>query len=406
MIPMHLRPAAVLTLVLGLGLSAPHAALAQNSPTAREIMQLNGEMQDSTTAFQAVQKARRWLVSAQDTSLRVFLHRAIVTGLIVGRAPGKMVVAAADSALRTFKGQPLQQLVINGEVAQYLVNHGDLAERALAMARAAALGVPPDPQFDPFRGFALGTLGEAYLLNNRPDSAVIVLKRALAVAPDSQRVLHTLGDAYARTRKTDLAIDSYARSVGVYLGPDTSAMTPLRALWAADKRPADQLDARVASARAASKKSVLDSHRFERPAPAWTLADLDGKSWTLAQHAGKVVVLDFWGTWCGPCRQELPVFQQMYERYKDRGVVFYGVNWERTAPGQDPKSIVRDFMAKNGLSFPVVLDDQRTAQTSYDIEAFPTLFLIDKSGQIRFKNVGVTPGIEKVLADQIESLIE
>ncbi len=406
MIPTRLRPAAVLILLFGLGLLAPRVTLAENAPTAREIMELNTEVQDSTRAFAAVQKARHWLAGAQDSSLRTFLHRAIVTGLIVGNAPGKMVVAAADSALRTFRSQPLQQVVINGEVAQYLVNHGDLPDRALSMARLAALNVPPDPQYDPFRGYALGTLGEAYLLNNRADSAVVVLKRALAVAPDSQRVLHTLGNAYAKTKQTDLAIDAYARSVGVYLGRDTSALAPLRGLWLANHRPLDQLDVRVAAARSASRKSVLDAHRFERPAPAWSLADLDGKSWTLAQHSGKVVVLDFWGTWCGPCRQELPVFQQMYERFKERGVVFYGVNWERTMPGQDPKAIVRDFMAKNGLNFPVVLDEQRTAQTSYDIEAFPTLFLIDKRGQIRFKNVGVTPGIEQILADQIESLLD
>ena len=158
--------------------------------------------------------------------------------------------------------------------------------------------------------------------------------------------------------------------------------------------------------RAAGRNAVLDSHRWERPAPAWTLPDLDGKSHQLADFAGKVVVLDFWGTWCGPCRQELPIYQKMFERYRDKGVVFYGVNWERTMPGQDPKPAVRDYLTKNGLTFPVVLDHERTAQTAYDIEAFPTVFLIDKTGKIRFRNVGVEPNIEHVLADQIESLLD
>ena len=380
--------------------------LGSGAPTAREIMQLNSEVQDSAKAYQAVQKARRWLAGTSDSSLRVFLHRAIVTGLIVGNAPGKMVVAAADSALRTFKSQPLQQVVINGEVAQYLVNHGDMPPRALAMARAAALGVPADPQYDPFRGFALGTLGEAYLLNDRPDSALIALKRALPISPDSQRVLRSLGAAYEKSKQEDLAIDSYVRSLGVYQAPDTTAMTAARALWLKRGRPLAKLEERVAAARAAGRNSVLDSHRYEKPAPGWTLPDLDGKNHQLADFAGKVVVLDFWGTWCGPCRQELPIYQQMYERYKDKGVVFYGVNWERTMPGQDPKPAVRDYLLKNGLTFPVVLDHERVAQTAYDIEAFPTLFLIDKTGKIRFRNVGVEPNIEHVLADQIESLLD
>lgn len=417
MTPTPLRSAAALALVLALAAAIalgarpahatdPDGGPAAGAPTARDIMQLNTEVQDSAKAFGAVQKARRWLAGAQDSSLRVFLHRVIINGLIVGNAPGKMVVAAADSALRTFKGQPLQQVVINGEVAQYLVNHGDLAPRALSMARAAALGVPADPQYDPFRGFALGTLGEAYLLNDRPDSALIVLKRALPISPDSQRVLRGMGAAYERTKQDDLAIDSYVRALGVYQASDTTALTSARALWLRKGRPLAKLEERVASARVAGKNAVLDSHRWERPAPAWTLPDLEGKSHQLADFAGKVVVLDFWGTWCGPCRQELPIYQKMFERYRDKGVVFYGVNWERTMPGQDPKPAVREYLTKNGLTFPVVLDHERTAQTAYDIEAFPTVFLIDKSGKIRYRNVGVEPNIEHVLADQIESLLD
>ena len=126
----------------------------------------------------------------------------------------------------------------------------------------------------------------------------------------------------------------------------------------------------------------------------------------MADFKGKVVVLDFWGTWCGPCREELPIFQRVYEQYRSRDVVFYGVNWERTGPGQDPKKLVRDYMAKFNYSFPVVLDHDRNAQVAYNIEAFPTVFLIDKTGQVRYRNVGLAPGIEQILTDQIESLLK
>ncbi len=339
--------------------------------------------------------------------MRVFLHRGIVSGMIVGRAPGHMVVAAADSALETFRKEPLQQVVIRGQVAQYLVNHRDLPKRALLFARTAVMGIPGDERYNPFRGFALGTLGEAYLQNDRPDSAVMVLQTALAMAPDTQRVLRQLGDAYRTLKKNDLAINAYSRSLAVFLADDTSAAAPLRELWLAKHGSLKGYDENIARYAEASRRRVaLDSRSYERAAPGWSLPDLDGKSLRLTDHKGKVVVLDFWGTWCGPCREELPIFQKVYERYRNKDVVFYGINWERSGPGTDVKKLVRDYMAKYGYSFPVVLDHDRVAQTAYDIEAFPTVFLIDKTGKIRYRNVGLSPGIEDILVAQIESLLK
>jgi len=184
-------------------------------------------------------------------------------------------------------------------------------------------------------------------------------------------------------------------------------MAPLRALWIKKNGSIAGLDAAVNASRTASRKSVaLDSRRYERPAPDWTLPDLAGKSFRLADYKGKVVVLDFWGSWCGPCRQELPVFQQMYERYREKDVVFFGVNWEKGGNGQDLKQLVRDFMSNNKYSFPVVLDHERSAQMAYDIQGFPTVYLIDRTGKIRYQNVGVADGIEHILSDQIDSLLE
>src|SRR5262249_39122124 len=125
-------------------------------PGAQEILQLNADFSDSARAYDAVKRARRYLRNNPDSAFRVFLHRGIINALIVGNAPGEMVVEAADSALATFPRDPLQRAVINGEVAQYLVNHGDLRPRSLRMARTAVLELPHDPRFNQFRGFALG----------------------------------------------------------------------------------------------------------------------------------------------------------------------------------------------------------------------------------------------------------
>jgi len=399
----------LLALLLGFATFATAPAAAGNRMAANDLINLNNALQDPARAPEAVKTVRSFLANHPDSLYAVYMRRMLLAGLIVSKAPGAEVAGAADTALRTFTGPEnrQQRAILSGEVAQYLVNRKELPQKALAMARSSYREVPPDPDSDALRGYALATLGEALLFNNRPDTAVVVLKRALEFSPDSARVLSKLGGAYEHQGKNDLAIDMYVRSLGVYLNSDTTSMTPLRALWIKKNGSIAGLDAAVDSARAASRKVVaLDSRRYERAAPDWTLPDLQGKNFRLADYKGKVVVLDFWGSWCGPCRQELPVFQQMYERYREKDVVFFGVNWEKGGNGQDLKQLVRDFMATNKYSFPVVLDHERNAQMAYDIQGFPTVYLIDRTGKIRYQNVGVAEGIEHILADQIDSLLE
>jgi thiol-disulfide isomerase/thioredoxin/Flp pilus assembly protein TadD len=399
----------LLALLIGFAAFRAAPAAAGNRMAANDLINLNNALQDPARAADAVKTVRSFLASNPDSVYALYMRRMLLAGLITSKAPGLEVAGAADTAIKTFTGEEnrQQRAILSGEVAQYLVNRKELPDRALKLARASYREVPPDPNSDALRGYALATLGEAFLFNNRADTAVVVLKRALEFSPDSARVLSKLGGAYEKGGKTDLAINSYVRSLGVYLNTDTTSMAPLRALWIKKNGSVAGLDAAVNSARASSRKNVaLDSRRYERPAPAWTLPDLQGKDFRLADYKGKVVVLDFWGSWCGPCRQELPVFQQMYERYRQKDVVFFGVNWEKGGNGQDLKQLVRDFMGKNNYNFPVVLDHERSAQMAYDIQGFPTVYLIDRTGMIRYQNVGVADGIEHILADQIESLLE
>jgi tetratricopeptide (TPR) repeat protein len=278
---------------------APVSQAQRGGPSAsREILELNQQLNDPATAFEAVRKAQRLLKGHPDSLIRAFLHRGIVTGMMVGKAPGYMLAEAADSALLAFRNEPLQQVAINGQVAQYLVNHADMPKRAQRMASAALKGLPNDERYSEFRAMAMGVLGEAYLLNGKPDSAILVLSAALPASPDSQKVLARLGAAYARQNKNDLAINAFSRSLGVYLGTDTTSAPVLRSLWIKKHGSLKGMDEHVARYAEASKKSVaLDARRYERTAPTWTLPDLDGKSYRLEDHRGKVVVLDFWGEW-------------------------------------------------------------------------------------------------------------
>ncbi len=397
-------------LALLLALAFLAAAVAPAAPARRlaanDLLEINAMVQDTARAAKAVPRIRDFLANQPDSTYAVYMRQMLLTALVVSHAPGRQVAGLADTVLRDPQRDPLQGILINGEVAQYLVNRGELPARALAMARAAYSDLPADPRFDPVRGFALATLGEALTANNRPDTAVIVLRRSLEFTPDSQRVLSRLGTAYEKLKQDDRAIDAYVRSLGVFLGPDTSAARPLRALWIRKRGSLASLEPQLAQARAASRKAVaLDSHRADAVAPAWSLPDLDGKTASLGDYKGKVLVIDFWGTWCGPCRQELPLVQKIYERYRERQVAFVGINWERDT-GPDMNNRVRSYMTSTGLTFPCVLDSDRTAQIAYDVEGFPSLFVIDRTGKIRYKNVGVAPGVEQILSAQIDSLLE
>ena len=96
----------------------------------------------------------------------------------------------------------------------------------------------------------------------------------------------------------------------------------------------------------------------------------------------------------------------MYDRYKDRGVAFVGINWEREPTAEKRIAAARSFIASKGFSFPVALDLDHKTVEAYAVESFPTLLVIDKVGRMRYRNAGFSPDIEPILTAQIESLIE
>ena len=118
------------------------------------------------------------------------------------------------------------------------------------------------------------------------------------------------------------------------------------------------------------------------PAPDFTLQTLDGQPLSLSDLRGKPVVLNFWATWCPPCRAEMPELQAASEAYAAGGVIVLGVNQDGTADE------VRAYQTELGLSFPVVLDSAYDAVKVYQINSLPTTFFIDRDGVIRDSVVG------------------
>jgi thiol-disulfide isomerase/thioredoxin len=131
--------------------------------------------------------------------------------------------------------------------------------------------------------------------------------------------------------------------------------------------------------------------RVDSPAPDFTLTDLEGKPVSLSQYRGKVVLLDLWASWCGPCRAELPDLQEVYEMYKDEEFVLLAVNQGES------RETVQKFLWANGYTFPIALDGEMKVGGMYRITGLPENYFIDRDGVIRVKRIGA---MEKDVAEK------
>ncbi|MBC8470491.1 MAG: TlpA family protein disulfide reductase [Planctomycetes bacterium] len=120
-----------------------------------------------------------------------------------------------------------------------------------------------------------------------------------------------------------------------------------------------------------------------KPAPAFALQDLNGKNVSLADLRGKVVVLDFWATWCPPCVKEIPHFVELHEQYKDKGVEIVGISLDQAGV-----SVVKAFVQKYQIKYPIMMTDGKIDKAFGGILSIPTTFLIDSAGNITKKYVG------------------
>jgi thiol-disulfide isomerase/thioredoxin/outer membrane lipoprotein-sorting protein len=132
----------------------------------------------------------------------------------------------------------------------------------------------------------------------------------------------------------------------------------------------------------------------------FTLPGLQKDTWHLADLKGNVIGLDFWATWCGPCRAEMPKLQQIYEELKGQGFVLLAVNVG------EAEQKVKSFLQEQGLEVPVALDQERQTASAYGIEALPTLFLIGRGGRIRHVQKGYAPGMEEDIKRRIQALLD
>lgn len=134
------------------------------------------------------------------------------------------------------------------------------------------------------------------------------------------------------------------------------------------------------------------------PAPSFSLNAPGGEVVGLEQYAGRVVLLDFWATWCEPCKQSFPRYQELFERHAGR-VVVLGISEDEEAIGID------GFRAETGVTFPLVWDGDKAVAEQYRIKGMPTLFVIDQNGLVRAVHSGFRAGDEQRVAATVESLL-
>jgi len=190
-----------------------------------------------------------------------------------------------------------------------------------------------------------------------------------------------------RELKLEIIFDLHNWEPGADVGPGRFAF--------AAPAGAKKVEPPKPQARQARQESMVGQE-----APPFTLDTLDGGTLDLASHKGKeVVVLDFWATWCGPCRQAMPVVDSVADAYKDKEVAFYAVNLK-----ESPEK-VRKFVENNELELPIALDRKGEAQRLYRASSIPRTVVIGKEGKIQSVHRGFSPQLGKQLSDELDTLL-
>jgi peroxiredoxin len=137
-----------------------------------------------------------------------------------------------------------------------------------------------------------------------------------------------------------------------------------------------------------------------KPAPDFSMKDVNGKDFTLSSLKGKVVILSFWATWCHPCKDEMPKFNKLYKEMRSRGLEIVAVSSDYSLGS------LKDFLDKNSLDFSILYDEKRTVTRQYKIPYLPVTFLIDKSGVIVEKITGEFEWPSGEMKKKLEKLLQ
>ena len=148
-------------------------------------------------------------------------------------------------------------------------------------------------------------------------------------------------------------------------------------------------------------KAEIKPMKGSQTAPNFSLEDLNGKKVDLKQFRGKVVFLNFWATWCGPCKEEMPSMEALYQKFKEKGFVFLTISVD-----YEEKKKVKEFINKHHYTFPVLIDSKCLTLDLYGVKGIPTTILIDKKGRMVGSAVGPRDWKHPEIVSILNQLIE
>ena len=145
--------------------------------------------------------------------------------------------------------------------------------------------------------------------------------------------------------------------------------------------------------------SLASSGLTGQPAPDFALKSSTGENLRLSEYRGDVVMINFWATWCGPCRQEMPLLDELYTQYQPLGFTILGVNVE------EDSSKAKKLLEEIPVNFPVLFDNDSEVSKLYDVVAMPSTVLVDRDGNVRYLHQGYKPGYEEAYQQQVRALV-
>jgi len=252
-------------------------------------------------------------------------------------------------------------------------------------------------------GNYLDTYGWVYYQKGNYFKALEQLQEAFKYIPEPTIEYH-LGLAYYQTRQLDSAVTHLADALAGQVEDPQQAKADFETVYLARYKSKNGMEDLLTKARDKKTAEEIKADSTSaatvigRPAPEFSLPALDGTMHKLSDHRGKVVVLDFWATWCQPCKLSLPLVDKAFLASQDKGIQFYAVNLE----GTDKKDMVKSFWDQKGYGFPVLMGGMmgNGIDKIYQVTGIPTTFVIDKNGIIKYRHIGYRQNLDQLLTKE------